>query len=506
MASQPTWARPRQVALIILAYLLVHLGVRLWIGPTLGLDDAEQALFGQQWLPNYRFRAPPLFTWALLATGQLTEVNALAISLLRYGLLAMIAGFSFLTARALIRDPRLAALATFSFAAIYVFGYYSHHDLTHTTVLSAFLAVSWYAFVRLCERPSLVRYLALGAAFGLGLLGKWNFLMFAIALPLACLTQPRERGLVLNWRILPAALLTAAIALPSALWAIHVGPAAGDGLGTLLGEPAHSRLGGILVGSADLLLAAVVYPLPFLAIFLAVLGPAAWRGLKASPTPPEPIVSAHLVGMVMAIALGLHWLLVPLAGATNFSERLLQPALQILPVYLFMLVERGQATDRALNLYARAIAAVAIIAVAARILVQMACPGACRALVPFQDVAQHLSAAGFAGTGTIVVSDFHVGGNMRVQFPHARVVEVSYPPRVWPPPSGRGQCLVLWPGKGKMEGALDAYLGQDLGVAADARRREGELVIPLPILMPGSKTRAYRLYYRLYEESQGDCR
>jgi hypothetical protein len=147
------------------------------------------------------------------------------------------------------------------------------------------------------------------------------------------------------------------------------------------------------------------------------------------------------------------------------------------------------------------------VAVVARILVQVACPGACRALVPFQDVAQHLSAAGFGGSGTIVVSDFHVGGNMRVQFPHARVVEISYPPRVWPPPSGHGQCLVLWPGKGNLEGGLDAYLSRELGVPTDARRREGEMVIPLPVLMPGSKSaRAYRLFYRLYEESQGDCR
>jgi hypothetical protein len=65
---------------------------------------------------------------------------------------------------------------------------------------------------------------------------------------------------------------------------------------------------------------------------------------------------------------------------------------------------------------------------------------------------------------------------------------------------------VLWPGKGNMEGALDVYLSRELGVPADARRREGEMVIPLPVLMPGAKTRAYRLFYRLYEESQGDCR
>src|SRR5262245_42388527 len=292
MASQPTWARPRQVALIILAYLAIHFGVRLWIGPTLGVDDAEQALFAQHWLLNYRFRAPPLFTWALLGTNQLMDVNILTLSLLRYALFGMIAGFTWLTARALISDPRLAALATFSYAAIYVFGYYSHHDLTHTMVLAAFLAASWYAFVRLCEKPSLGRYLALGAAMGLGLLGKWNFLLFAMALPLACLTEPRERALVLNWRIVPAALLTAAIALPSALWAWHVGPAPGDGIATLLGEPARSRLGGMILGSGDLALAVLVFPMPFLALFLALLGPAAWHGFKAPELLPEPVVSA----------------------------------------------------------------------------------------------------------------------------------------------------------------------------------------------------------------------
>ena len=502
MASQPTWARPRQVALIILAYLALHFALRLALGPALGLDDAEQVLFAQQWLWNYRFRAPPLFTWALMASEALTPPSVLVLAALRYALLAMIAGFTYLTARALIRDPRLAALATFSFAAIYVFGYYSHHDLTHTTVLSAFLAASWYAFVRLVEQPTLARYLLLAGACGLGLLGKWNFLMFAVALPLACLTQPAQRGLILNWRIVPAALLTAAIALPSALWAARQGPAAGDGIATLLGDPAGSRLGGLLLGSADLALAVLVYPMPFLAIFAALLGGAAWRGFGAASEPPEPVVGAELIGMVLVIALALHWLLVPLAGATDFSERLLQPALQILPIYLFMLVDRGKASARQIERTALAIFGVAAIAVAARIVVDTVCPGACRAHVPFHDIGQHLRAAGFAGDGTIVVADFHVGGNLRLEFPQARVIQIGYPPAVWPPPRGRGQCLLVWSPKVNREAAFAAYLSYNLGVAADAPRRDGVLTLPLP----GWRGRNYRLNYRLYPESQGECR
>ena len=502
MASQPTWARPRQVALIILAYLALHFGLRLALGPTLGLDDAEQVLFAQQWLWNYRFRAPPLFTWALLASDALAPPSMLVLTALRSALLAMIAGFTYLTARALIRDARLAALATFSFAAIYVFGYYSHHDLTHTTVLSAFLAASWYAFVRLVEQPTLPRYLVLAGACGLGLLGKWNFLMFAVALPLACLTQPAQRGLILNWRIVPAGLMTAAIALPSALWAARHGPAAGDGMATLLGDPAGSRLGGLLLGSADLALAVLVYPMPFLAIFVALLGGAAWRGLRAASEPPEPVVGVELIGMVMLIGVTLHWLLVPLAGATNFSERLMQPALQILPIYLFMLADRGKVSASQIRHTALALIGVAVLAVAARIVVHTICPGACRALVPFHDVAQNLRAAGFAGNGTIVVAEFHIGGNLRVEFPQARVVQIGYPPPVWPPPRGMGQCLLVWSTKVNRGAAFEAYLTGDLGVAADAPRREGVLSVPLPGMRGGS----YRLNYRLYAMSEGECR
>src|SRR5262245_48341548 len=469
MPSQPIWATPRHVALIIATYLLVHFGVRLWMGPALGFDDAEQALFAQHWLPSYRLRAPPLFTWALVAWSEVASIGVLAISVVRYALLAMLFGFTYLTARRLISEPSLAALATFSFAAIYVFGYYSHHDLTHTTVLSAFLAASWYVLVRLAETPTLFWYLVLGLCFGLGLLGKWNFVIFALALPLACLAHPRFRGLVLNWRIVPATLVAAAVALPSILYALHVGPAPGDAAGSLLGRQAGGSFLGMVRGTADLAVAALVYPPPFLALFLMVFGAAAWRGLRAlepATSAARLVPDARLLGTTIAFALGLHWLLVPFAGATDFDERLLQPALQILPIYLFMLVERGGATAAAIRTYAMLIAAVAVVALAARIGIHAAgadvCRRLCRALVPFDAIAAGLKGAGFAGQGTIVVRDVHLAGNLRIRFPDARVMEIGYPARVWPRPSGTGRCLAVWTGEASTD-AVDAYLVQQLG-------------------------------------------
>jgi 4-amino-4-deoxy-L-arabinose transferase-like glycosyltransferase len=511
MPLQPAWAQPRNVALLIAGYLLVHMGVRLWMGPTLGLDDAEQALFAQQWLLNYRFRAPPLFTWVLVAAGDVIGTGVLAISLIRYALLAILFGSIYLTARRLIRDERLAALATYSFTAIYVFGFYSHHDLTHTTALSAFLAASWYVFVRLCETPTTRWYLALGLCFGLGMLGKWNFIMFALALPLACLLSPAYRGLVLNWRIVLAALVTAAVVLPSALWALHAGPAAGDNVASLLGREDGRFLRVLVAGTLELATGVLLYPQAFLTIFLIAFGREAWHGLRThSPVQPEPVPDSRFVGSTIVIAVALHWLLVPLARATDFDERLLQPALLILPVYLFMLVERSGMPPRAMARYAAVIgglvAAVFVVRVGLHAAGADYCRGACRALVPFPELAAGLRSAGFKGKGTIVVSDFHIGGNLRVQFPDARVMQIGYPSPVWPKPSGTGQCLAVWVGSGgtgaRVRSQVDAYLAHELRVGADTARRESSVAAT----MHGSKTRTYQLAYALYEAPQGECR
>ena len=512
MPSQPAWAQPRTVAILIAAYLLIHLGVRLWMGSTLGIDDAEQALFAQHWLLNYRFRAPPLFTWMLVVVSEFLGPGVLAISLIRYALLALLAASTYLTARRLIRDERLAALATFSFVLIYVFGFYSHNDLTHTTVLATFIAASWYVFVRLCETPSLRWYLALGVCFGLGTLGKWNFAVFALALPLACLLRRDYRGLLLTWKVVPAALVAAVLVLPSALWALHVGPSAGDNIGTLLGAH-HNRgfLASLLIGTLDLARAVLVYPQPFLVLFLVIFGSAVWRGLRTMSEPAAPPVpDSSFVGLTIVIAIALHCVLVPLARATDFDERLMQPALFILPIFLFMLVERGgEVSPMAVSRYGGIVAAVAAIALIARVGIYIAgadaCRGACRAMVPFKAVAAQLKASGFRGRGTIVASDFHIGGNLRVQFPEARIMQVGYPARVWPRLKGQGQCLAVWPnvdpGK-RAQGLVEGYLVRELAVPAGALHRAGMVSAP----MLNSFRRTYGLSFVLYDAPEGNCR
>jgi hypothetical protein len=509
---QPTWAQPRTVAGLIAAYLLMHMALRLVMGSTLGLDDAEQALFAQHWLLNYRFRAPPLFTWMLVALSDVIGIGVLALSIIRYGLLALMLTFTYLTARRLIREKALAALSTFSFATIYLFGYFSHHDLTHTTALSALLAGSWYVFVRLCELPTMRWYLALGVCFGLGMLSKWNFLMFAIALLLTCLVFPAYRSLVLNWRVAGAGLVAIAIVLPSVLWALHVGPAAGDRVDNLLGRDQGPFIRNLAAGTFELAKGLLVYPQPFLTMFVIAFGREAWYGFRNGRpvNSATPRVPDSFVGVFMVIAIALHWLLIPLAGATNFEERLLQPALFMLPAYLFMLLERSGLPLCSISRYLKAVAVVIAATFVTRAAIYAAgadyCRGVCRAFAPFDAVATGLRNGGFNGQGSILASDFHIGGNLRLQFPNARVLQIGYPSTVWPRPSSMGQCLVVWtisPGTiDRVQDRMNSYLVSELRVGTIGRRSQGEIAAP----MLGSKTRIYRLQYALFDTSQGECR
>ncbi len=507
----PVWAQPRFVAAAILAYLLVHFAVRMAMWPTLGIDDSEQALFAQKFAWSYRGQAPPLFTWLLIALGKPLGVNILSISLIRYTLLGMIFGFAYATARRLTRDPRLSALAVYSFAAIYMFAFYSHHDLTHTTLMSAMLAVGWYVFVRLAEKPALGWHLALGAAFGLGLLGKWNYVMFAAALPLACLALPDYRRLLLTWKIVPALVLGAALVLPTALATLAEGARTADTLnGVLMGEGA-SYLSRVVEGTGRLALSAIAYPQPLLPLAVIVFALPLWRGLKG-PTDEafSPRPSLTFLALTMAISLALHFALVLALGAREFHERLMQPPLFILPVALFMLIERGRPSKRAVDVFALMIAVLVAGTLGARIAVFALgadhC-SACRDMAPFRALAADLRKEGYSGGGTIVVDGFHIGGNMRVEFPNARIMDAAYPPRIWPAPRDNGPCLLLWEERDPerttaTEAWLHAYLANELHASPDAPHRKGAA----SEFMFGSAKRQYRLLYALYDAPDGDCR
>lgn len=505
-------AEPRVVFGLIGLYLLGHFVLRLFLSPTLGIDDAEQILFAQQWAFGYRFRQPPLFTWMLLPVIDLVGPGVLAVSLVRYLFLAVTFVFLYLTARLCLRDQRMAGLSVLSFASIYVFAYYAHHDLTHTTALGAMIALALYVTAKLAERPTWGAYSAAGLVFGLGMLAKWNFAMLAIGIPLTCLVLPPFRPLVLTWKILATIAVMAAVLAPTALWMLEHGQTVQAVSSDILGrDGAVDRIELWLEGSSALLRSILLFPLPFLPIFLILFGRSLRVGL-AEETFPEPrLLSPAFLGWLILVVLGLHALLIPSFGAVNFTERWLHPALMSLPIFLFALAERGRPTARPIAAFLVVIAILVAAAAGARLYRYAA--GAddcdkCREFAPFADLADGLRQAGFS-RGTIVADGMHVGGNLKMLFAASRVIDPAFPRALWPDVDERaaaGACLLVWQEEGRKPSArrdrMRDYAVRELDLQMTVPAETGRIEAPLI----GSSARRYTLGFELYREDSGGCR
>ena len=510
MPPTPFWARSRFVVVAILVYLVTHFVIRMMLGPALSVDDSEQALFAQRYALSYGYRSPPLLTWVLVTVGNVMPISLVTITLVRYLFLGITYIFAYLTARRLIDDPRLSALAIYSFAAIHIFSESSHRNLSHSITLAAMLALSWYAFVRLAARPRLGWYALLGVLFGLGLLAKWNFAIFALALPLACLLHPDGRRLLLTWKTLAAIIPAVAIPAPAGIAMLQMSPPDGqDMLSALAAE--GSGFDRALDGSLKLIETSLLYCMPFLPIVVVVFGIPIWRGIQVRWKSPENAFGngAAAVGATIAIGLAALWILVLVAGATELKVRYMHPILLILPIWLFMVIESGRPARLATNILACVLAVLVLQVAAARALqpTGLVSCGLCPEWRPFGPLAQQIKAAGYRGAGTMV-TDAETGGNMRIQFPDARVLDPFYPRTSLPSVSGMGQCLIVYWDDGDPRtreaslGRYESYLENTLQGRAEAAYLDG--VVSAPMLAPAEGI--LRLGYRLYDAPNGDCR
>lgn len=498
---------------LIASYLALHFVLRLLLSPTLGIDDAEQILFAQQWAPGFRFRQPPLFTWLLLPVIDIVGPGVLAVSIVRYGLLAVTYGFLYLTALQWIDDRRLAALSVFSFTLIYVFAYYAHHDLTHTTMLAAMIAATLYAFTELSRRPTLPHYLLLGVCFGLGMLAKWNFVMLAVGLPLTCLMVPSFRHLVLTWKSLLIVAMMALIVSPTALWMFKLGQSAGGVSNEILSGTADlSRWALMIEGGQTLLTSIALFPLPFLLIFLLFFGRTLIQAGQEKQPPSAIVLKTNFLGWLMMVVLGLHALLIPLFGAVTFTERWMHAALMILPIFLFAILARRPPSSRTISFYLAVIAILVAVVVGARLYRYIegadGC-GKCREFAPFSILAGDFRDAGFT-FGTIIADGMHVGGNLKMAFPESLVIDPDFPAVLWPTSTSHGQqggmCLLVWrddqPNAKARRDVIRRYALTELGMPATASGKTGRVEAPLY----RSSNRQYALGFELIQENAGGCR
>ncbi|MEX2450611.1 MAG: glycosyltransferase family 39 protein [Rhodospirillales bacterium] len=476
--------------------------------PGMGGDDGEQLIFAQYFDWGYDVRNPPLYTWLVIAAQEAFGASAWAVNAVKFALLWLLYWFLYRAGLEVFDDRRLAVLAALSPLLIFHIAWDSLIGFSHSILAAVLYAAAVYAVLRLDKTDHPLAYAGLGAAMGFGILSKYAFVFFIVALLAACLCDHRLRKRVLNPRILITLLIAAAVTAPHLHWlyarhaemAQEIAPAlSASGLGP------HLLAAG--KGVLSTIKAIVGFLLPLI-VFLAIFFTPAWKRLPASNPAESDTQRFHRFFIILfAVLIGLMVAFIAIGGISRVRTHYMF-ALILVPLFFFLRVRLSDFGEARLRRYAAATSLAALIVFFGLPVKYAAEPftcGKCEHHLPYAAFADQIEKAGFR-TGTILAywHPYPIAGNLRAAFPKARVISAKHPDIVPPPGATPGQCLLIWsgppasPGAGATIALANKHFGTDFdpstpGTALSARLSTGT-------------HRTYRLSYILAAEGRGQCR
>ncbi|MBX5188964.1 hypothetical protein HJB86_08590 [Rhizobium sp. NZLR3b] len=475
----------KTAGLLLAAYFVLNIVLRLALPHSLELDEAEQSFFSQYLLAGYGPQ-PPFYNWMQYAVVSVTGMSIGALIVPKNILLFLCYLFYGLAGREALKDQALAAIGMLALITLPQVSFMAQQDLTHTTALLVASSLFLYGFFRTLDRPNLGSYLVLGLATGIGLISKYNFALMPAAGLIAILPDAEWRRRALDWRILAAIVIALAIVLPHAIWLRdNLAFASSDTLVKMAAgkEPAGMvRIGKGIIAFVVAIIAFAALPV---AIFAATFRRDFIRALSAGNRwtgMMERMMLASLAGIV---------LIVLFTGSTTVRERWLDPFLLVLPIY-FLAKMQAAGIDlsgglRRLRPVLPVLMACVLIALGLRVVGAGLIGVYSRPNVPMAGLSREMSRQ--AEPALVIASDTYVGGNMRLQFPDVPAVIPDFPaPGIPAYAEAKGPVLVVWRGK-KTATAADAVMPEQfssaLTAAGIAPQEIGSLSLPYYFGRPG---------------------
>ncbi len=494
---------PRGFSLFIII-LLSSLGImRAYLFPGVGGDDGEQLVFSQFFSWGYQVRNPPLVTWLLMGIQWVTGPTVFSIVALRTAILIGIYLLSLTIGLRLFEDKRLAALSAGSLLMIFYMGWNTIHGFTHTSLVTLFYLCALFLILRIRDEPSKRDLLALGLVFGFGLLAKYSFLIFGLALVFAAVLDQRLRGhLKSPWPILGFAV-TLTLLVPQLQWLIEHAPA-----GHLITADPEYSVGDVILQKAKGILrvvpAIITFLLPLWIIWLGIF----WKPVRqgsAAPSGSEPVLK--LLQRVLIFLLAAAVIAILLIQSDRLRGHYLFVLIPLVPYFFLRFGHTFETIHIQRFAAVISLSGIALIGtLTGKYFTEPMVCGHCEDHIPYDEFADQLREAGFV-QGTIFAY-FHkdpLAGNLRVRFPNSRVVSAKHPAVIAPSKHPSGQCLIIWPVKGAREPKSATIL--------TARNSALKLGIPfthpskvLTATLPPWRRVPHQLEYILLAQGDGECR
>lgn len=418
--SAGPWLSRGRVFTFLGCYFLLQVVLRVAVSDSAELDESEQLLFTQVWRWGYG-SDPPLYTWLQILTFQVLGVNVLALALLKNLLLFFAFGFTYLAAREITGEERLALLALLSLLLFPQITWESQRDLTHSVLATTMAAATFWAAVRVVKSPGVGNYGLLGICVGLGALSKYSYSLVALALGAAAASLPPYRRALLDRRMLLAVGIVVLAVAFHGRWVLQSPEVA-------FRRPAQviRNAGGDLVGARAQGLWSLAKCVIMLSAALAAAYWFAFSGLRSAPSSarceqPQRWILRTLAGV------GVAALLVVLILGIQLKDRWFQPIAFLGAIGAALFVQ-GRLTARAEKRFCLLVGAVALAVLAVLPGIPLAASltnRPTRLNAPYAQLSAQLERS--AGpVSAVVASTRLVGGNLRLHSPQAKVVAPEF--------------------------------------------------------------------------------
>lgn len=403
--------RSSSVGILVAApfYFFLNAITQGLVSPTADLDQAQQLLLSQDRAWGYGAQ-PPLYTWVVNFLfgfsgpnlGVLLGLKAFLLSLLMLGACQVSRQLG------LSRTQEQAALL--GFALIPQIVWEAQRDLTHSVLATVLGMWTLWAFLRLRRAAEIRDYILLGVLVALGILSKYNYLIFLASLLVAGLATPSFRPRVWCWGMILSLAIAVCALWPHLLWIVSH-----QDIATASAHKFKMADGFAPEGLASLGMAMLAYSVPLL------LAAGLSRSKRAAPR--ETTEEQRFLRRLLVVVILLLGLIVFLSGTTNVKDRWLQPLLFFLP---FFVASAVSVDVRIFGAIAALVLVLAAVILPGRTVWAEWSEKTSRPNLPYAVAFEEIRKD--AGEPAVIMSDSELlAGNARLAFPESRIEVVRSP-------------------------------------------------------------------------------
>lgn len=194
--------------------------IRLFLcEPTLGWDEAEQAVIAQQLSAGYSAQ-PPLYYWLQYFVFRGLGISLFSIALLKYSLVFLCFYVYHQICCFYCQNRLLSWCATLSWVLVPNIGIDLLPHRTHAIVSLLAACLTWLWLIKPSDLAKPLWYAGLGIIIGLGFLSKANYLLFLITLLVSAMTLEEFRAKLVQKAIFISLFFACLVSAIYWLWLI----------------------------------------------------------------------------------------------------------------------------------------------------------------------------------------------------------------------------------------------------------------------------------------------